>query len=70
MLYICYYGLGEYSRRQSKCHSHGVYNTLYFIIAVIPFWMRFLQVSLHFYFLVCSEVCATFVHDGKVYGDR
>ncbi|BFG16720.1 hypothetical protein CerSpe_029940 [Prunus speciosa] len=43
VLYICYYGLGEYSRRQTKCHSHGVYNTLYFIIAVIPFWMRFLQ---------------------------
>ncbi|KAL6294769.1 hypothetical protein ACE6H2_002911 [Prunus campanulata] len=44
VLYICCYGLGEYSRRQTKCHSHGVYNTLYFIIAVIPFWMRFLQV--------------------------
>ncbi|XP_004298411.1 PREDICTED: phosphate transporter PHO1 homolog 10 [Fragaria vesca subsp. vesca] len=43
VLYICYYGLGESSRRQSKCHKHGVYNTLYIVIAVIPFWMRFLQ---------------------------
>ncbi|WCJ22200.1 EXS (ERD1/XPR1/SYG1) family protein [Euphorbia peplus] len=42
-LYICYYGLGEYSRRQSKCHNHGVYNVLYFLIPVIPFWLRFLQ---------------------------
>ncbi|XP_065860486.1 phosphate transporter PHO1 homolog 10-like isoform X2 [Euphorbia lathyris] len=42
-LYICYYGLGEYSRRQSKCHNHGVYNVLYFILPVIPFWLRFLQ---------------------------
>ncbi|GMJ04663.1 hypothetical protein like AT1G69480 [Hibiscus trionum] len=41
-LYVCYYGL-ERSQRQSKCHSHGVYNALYFIIAVIPYWLRFLQ---------------------------
>ncbi|XP_048318124.2 phosphate transporter PHO1 homolog 10 isoform X1 [Ziziphus jujuba] len=43
VLYICYYGLGEYSRRQNKCHSHGVYNTLYYVVAIIPFWLRFLQ---------------------------
>ncbi|XP_023541375.1 phosphate transporter PHO1 homolog 10-like isoform X1 [Cucurbita pepo subsp. pepo] len=43
VLYICYYGLGEHSRKQSKCHTHGVYNTLSFVIAVIPFWLRFLQ---------------------------
>ncbi|XP_038892178.1 phosphate transporter PHO1 homolog 10-like [Benincasa hispida] len=43
VLYICYYGLGEYSRKQNKCHTRGVYNTLSFIIAVIPFWLRFLQ---------------------------
>ncbi|XP_050373013.1 phosphate transporter PHO1 homolog 10 [Argentina anserina] len=43
VLYICYYGLGESSRRQRKCHKHGVYNSLYFVIAVIPYWMRFLQ---------------------------
>ncbi|KAK2446026.1 receptor serine/threonine-protein kinase ALE2 [Trifolium repens] len=23
VLYICYYGLGEHSRRQNKCRSHG-----------------------------------------------
>ncbi|OMO93265.1 hypothetical protein CCACVL1_06554 [Corchorus capsularis] len=42
-LYICYYGLGELSRRESKCHGHGAYNVLYFAVAVIPFWLRFLQ---------------------------
>ncbi|KAJ0037701.1 hypothetical protein Pint_23590 [Pistacia integerrima] len=42
-LYVCYYGLGEYSERQNKCHSHGIYNAFYFVIAVIPFWLRFLQ---------------------------
>ncbi|KAL3751582.1 hypothetical protein ACJRO7_012419 [Eucalyptus globulus] len=42
-LYSCYYGLGEYSQRQNKCHRHGVYNVFYFIVAIIPYWMRFLQ---------------------------
>ncbi|XP_028794204.1 phosphate transporter PHO1 homolog 10-like [Neltuma alba] len=42
-LYICYYGLGEHSRRQEKCQSRGVYNTLSFIIGVIPFWFRLSQ---------------------------
>ncbi|KAJ8774506.1 hypothetical protein K2173_016952 [Erythroxylum novogranatense] len=42
-LYICYYGLGEYSTRQNKCHSHSAYNVFYFVVAVVPFWLRFLQ---------------------------
>ncbi|XP_059655822.1 phosphate transporter PHO1 homolog 10-like [Cornus florida] len=41
--YICYYGLGEFSRRRNKCHSHDAYNVFYFIVAVIPYWIRFLQ---------------------------
>ncbi|KAI9111898.1 hypothetical protein K1719_017588 [Acacia pycnantha] len=41
--YICYYGLGEHSRREEKCQSRGVYNTLSFIIGVVPFWFRFSQ---------------------------
>lgn len=32
-------------QRQNKCHSHGVYNAFYFVVAVIPYWLRFLQVS-------------------------
>ncbi|XP_048136016.1 phosphate transporter PHO1 homolog 10-like isoform X2 [Rhodamnia argentea] len=42
-LYICYYRLAEYSQRRNRCHSHGVYNVFYFIVASIPYWMRFLQ---------------------------
>ncbi|TYJ00448.1 hypothetical protein E1A91_A13G086800v1 [Gossypium mustelinum] len=42
-LYICYYGLGERSQRESKCHGHGIYNVLYLAVPVIPFWLRFLQ---------------------------
>ncbi|XP_034199371.1 phosphate transporter PHO1 homolog 10-like [Prunus dulcis] len=63
VLYICYYGLGEYSRRQSKCHSHGVYNTLYFIIVVIPFWMRFLKCIRRF----CEEKDVKHMRNGLKY---
>ncbi|ESQ28297.1 hypothetical protein EUTSA_v10018151mg [Eutrema salsugineum] len=42
-LFICYYGLGEYLQRQNKCHSHGVYNAFYFVVALIPYWLRFVQ---------------------------
>nr|DAD37052.1 TPA_asm: hypothetical protein HUJ06_007693 [Nelumbo nucifera] len=41
--YICYYGWGDFSRRQNKCHSRKIYNFFYFIVAVIPYWSRFLQ---------------------------
>uniref|UniRef100_A0A7N0TCF6 Uncharacterized protein n=1 Tax=Kalanchoe fedtschenkoi TaxID=63787 RepID=A0A7N0TCF6_KALFE len=42
-LYVCYYGLGEFSRKQNKCHSHDGYNAFYFIVAIIPYWIRLLQ---------------------------
>lgn len=41
--YICYYGWGDYKQRQNTCKSSDVYNTFYFIVAVIPYWSRFLQ---------------------------
>ncbi|TXG56543.1 hypothetical protein EZV62_017856 [Acer yangbiense] len=62
-LYICYYGLGEYSQRQEKCHSHGVYNTLYSVVAVIPFWLRFLQCLRR----LCEEKDAVHVYNGLKY---
>ncbi|KAK2429185.1 phosphate transporter PHO1 protein [Trifolium repens] len=43
VLYICYYGLGEHSRRQNKCRSHGIYNVQYFVVGVIPYWFRLAQ---------------------------
>ncbi|KDO37266.1 hypothetical protein CISIN_1g041540mg [Citrus sinensis] len=42
-IYICYYGWGDFKRRRNTCHSDDVYNTFYFIVAVIPYWFRFLQ---------------------------
>lgn len=41
--YICYYGWGDYKRRENTCKTSGVYNTFYFIVAVIPYWARLLQ---------------------------
>ncbi|CAK9186138.1 unnamed protein product [Ilex paraguariensis] len=44
--YICYYGWGDYKRRENNCNSSDVYNVFFFIVAVIPYWMRLLQVNL------------------------
>ncbi|CAL9216229.1 unnamed protein product [Arabidopsis halleri] len=41
--YICYYGWGDFRQRQNTCRSSDVYSTFYFIVAVIPYWSRFLQ---------------------------
>ncbi|KAL9226185.1 hypothetical protein vseg_002026 [Gypsophila vaccaria] len=41
--YICFYSRPGLVQGQSKCHDYGVYNAFYFVIAVIPYWIRFLQ---------------------------
>ncbi|KAJ6864250.1 phosphate transporter PHO1 [Populus alba x Populus x berolinensis] len=41
--YICYYGWGDYKRRQNTCKTSNIYSTFYFIVAVIPYWSRLLQ---------------------------
>nr|CAN73334.1 hypothetical protein VITISV_035136 [Vitis vinifera] len=41
--YICYYGWGDYKHRQNTCKTNVVYNTFYFIVAVVPYWSRLLQ---------------------------
>lgn len=50
--YTCYYGWGAVSQGQSKCHSLDVYNVFYFIVAIVPYWIRFLQVFLLFTFMI------------------
>ncbi|KAI4373857.1 hypothetical protein MLD38_011923 [Melastoma candidum] len=62
-IYICYYGLGEYSQRQNKCHNNGVYNTFYFVVAVIPFWFRFMQCLRR----LCEEKDAVHAFNGLKY---
>ncbi|KAF5454757.1 hypothetical protein F2P56_024400 [Juglans regia] len=41
--YICYYGWGDYKHRQNTCKKSDVFNTFYFIVAVIPYLSRLLQ---------------------------
>ncbi|KAL5722924.1 hypothetical protein ACHQM5_006382 [Ranunculus cassubicifolius] len=41
--YICYYGWGDYTRRQHKCNDLDVYKIFQYIVASIPYLWRFLQ---------------------------
>ncbi|XP_057530739.1 phosphate transporter PHO1 homolog 10-like [Amaranthus tricolor] len=41
--YICYYIHKGFPEGQSKCHSYGVYNAFYFVVAIIPYWIRCFQ---------------------------
>lgn len=42
--YICYYGFGDFRhRRRNTCRSNNGFTTSYFIVAVIPYWLRLLQ---------------------------
>ncbi|KAE8733482.1 Phosphate transporter PHO1-like protein 3 [Hibiscus syriacus] len=36
--YICHYGWGDFKLRQNTCKSNDIFNTFYFIVAVIPYW--------------------------------
>ncbi|XP_017980093.1 PREDICTED: phosphate transporter PHO1 homolog 3 isoform X1 [Theobroma cacao] len=41
--YICYYGWGDYKIRQNTCKMSIVFNTFYFVVAVVPYLSRLLQ---------------------------
>ncbi|TKY58899.1 Phosphate transporter PHO1-like 3 [Spatholobus suberectus] len=41
--YICYYGWGDFKHRENTCTTSGLFKTFSFIVAVIPYWSRFLQ---------------------------
>ncbi|KAL1551058.1 phosphate transporter PHO1 10-like isoform X1 [Salvia divinorum] len=42
--YVCFYGGGrQLARRLTRCSDDEVYNAFYFVIAVVPYWFRFLQ---------------------------
>ncbi|CAA7031203.1 unnamed protein product [Microthlaspi erraticum] len=41
--YICYYGWGDFRHRKNTCNQSPVYNTFFFIVAVIPYVSRLLQ---------------------------
>ncbi|KAI3776966.1 hypothetical protein L1987_46759 [Smallanthus sonchifolius] len=41
--YVCYYGWGDFKRRNADNCKGSVYNVITIVIAVIPFWIRVLQ---------------------------
>ncbi|KAI3722419.1 hypothetical protein L2E82_33457 [Cichorium intybus] len=42
--YICYYGWGDYKRRESsRCRGSSIYDNISLVIAIIPYWIRCLQ---------------------------
>ncbi|KAJ8750182.1 hypothetical protein K2173_014097 [Erythroxylum novogranatense] len=41
--YVCYYGWGDFRRRENTCDGSKVYEVFYFLVAMIPYWIRFLQ---------------------------
>ncbi|CAK8540645.1 unnamed protein product [Lathyrus sativus] len=41
--YVCYYFWGDFTTRSNKCSGSEIYKTFYLVVAIIPFWIRFLQ---------------------------
>ncbi|CAK7322956.1 unnamed protein product [Dovyalis caffra] len=41
--YICYYGWGDFTTRNNTCSGSKVFDSFYFVVAIIPYWLRFLQ---------------------------
>ncbi|KAI3761969.1 hypothetical protein L1987_52392 [Smallanthus sonchifolius] len=41
--YVCYYGWGDFKNRNAETCKGSVYNVIYIVIAVIPYWIRVLQ---------------------------
>ncbi|PNY10371.1 phosphate transporter PHO1-like protein [Trifolium pratense] len=43
IFYVCYYFWGDFKTRSNNCIDSDIYKTFYMIVAIIPFWLRFLQ---------------------------
>ncbi|KAG6578567.1 Phosphate transporter PHO1-like 9, partial [Cucurbita argyrosperma subsp. sororia] len=41
--YVCYYGWGDFIRRSNKCFESRIFEAFYFVVAIIPYWIRSLQ---------------------------
>ncbi|KAG7033183.1 Phosphate transporter PHO1-like 9, partial [Cucurbita argyrosperma subsp. argyrosperma] len=41
--YICYYGWGDFIRRTNSCSQSKIFEAFYFVVAIIPYWIRTLQ---------------------------
>ncbi|XP_038891094.1 phosphate transporter PHO1 homolog 9-like isoform X2 [Benincasa hispida] len=41
--YICYYGWGNFLQRTNTCSESNIFEGFYFVVAIIPYWIRTLQ---------------------------
>ncbi|KAI7750444.1 hypothetical protein M8C21_004697 [Ambrosia artemisiifolia] len=42
--YVCYYGWGDFKKRNAEtCNTRDVYDILFIVIAVTPYWLRLLH---------------------------
>ncbi|KAJ8546044.1 hypothetical protein K7X08_018627 [Anisodus acutangulus] len=41
--YVCYYVWGNFKTRSNTCQDDSVYQVLLILVAIIPFWSRFIQ---------------------------
>ncbi|KAM7268614.1 hypothetical protein ACFE04_010780 [Oxalis oulophora] len=41
--YVCYYVWGDFAKRSNTCAGNNVYKTFNYLVAIIPYWIRFIQ---------------------------
>ncbi|KAH9295007.1 hypothetical protein KI387_038595, partial [Taxus chinensis] len=41
--FICYYSLGDFKKRNTEFSDNDVYEIFFYVVAIIPYWFRFLQ---------------------------
>ncbi|KAL5582251.1 hypothetical protein UlMin_014693 [Ulmus minor] len=41
--YVCYYFWGNFRKRENKCQESDVFQAFYFVVAIIPYWIRSIQ---------------------------
>jgi hypothetical protein len=43
---LCYYGGGHFKTRDgAACTANGTYRTMLYVVAILPYWFRFAQVT-------------------------
>ncbi|CAM8991423.1 unnamed protein product [Rhodiola kirilowii] len=47
--YICYYGWGDFSKRENTCAQSKIYKAFFFAVAAVPYWLRVLQCLRRFF---------------------
>lgn len=49
VFYVCYYGRGDFTKRENKCQNLNIYKNFLYIVAILPYLSRLLQVQKSFF---------------------